>query len=87
MTDASPSFPEGQISLGKKALKAIEDDPIITAIQLKKGHAKNLTTYLPHVSYPRVHPQYNILINSGRSSCRGSDNDKKSYSQYYKWEF
>jgi hypothetical protein len=85
MTKPTESFPKGQISLGKKNLALIEDDPVIDAILIRKGVSKNLTTYLPHISFPRVHPNFNVLVNSGRSSCRGKDEAEGSYSQFYEW--
>lgn len=64
----------GATSTSKKILGQIHtEDPIYKAYTTLSSIQKMLTTFIPQLSFPRIHPKYNPLINTLRTSCMSSN--------------
>ncbi len=73
-TNATEKFPNGQVSISESSLKELEQTD---EIRLWRGYSKIqklVTTYLPKLESESgiVHPSYDILKETGRTSSRAS---------------
>lgn len=69
-TDATAKYPEGQIQTDAEALARCPGDKALQALSAAQSAYKELTTFVPHLR-ALVHPGWNVLVQTGRSSCRG----------------
>jgi len=71
-SEPSKSFPNGQVSLSSEAVAEYPQDAIIDALKEYQSCRKLLSTYLPNLLRgPTIHPQYNVLVETGRTSSHG----------------
>jgi len=71
-SEPSKSFPNGQVSLAADAIADYPKDPVIDALKEYQGYRKMLSTYLPNLLRDKtIHPQFNVLVTSGRTSSHG----------------
>lgn len=81
----SKSFPGGQVSLASDAVMEYPNDPILDALKEYETCGKLLSTYLPNLLRgPTMHPQYNALVETGRTSSHGhavKDRDDRTPSE------
>lgn len=69
---------KGQVATDKKTLgKVITNDPIYRIYLEYAGHLKAVTTFIPQMEIPKVHPRFTPIINTLRTSCTSSN--------YYKY--
>jgi len=84
-TEATEKYPEGQISVKAEWLNDFAHmDSVLTEYQTRQGYQKMLTTELPRlcckvdgksngIPSPIVHPNFNALVETGRTSSFGSE--------------
>ena len=71
-TKPSKTKPNGQVSLSKEAIMEYPSDPILDSLKEYEMYKKLLSTYLPNLLRgPTMHPQFNALVETGRTSSRG----------------
>lgn len=64
----------GRLSSSRKQLGQLQcEDPIYKAYMDFSAKQKMLTTFLPQLAFPRIHPKYNPMVNTLRTSCFSSD--------------
>lgn len=69
----------GRLSLDKKTLaKLTTDCPVYKAYMDYSNALKAVTTFIPQLSEERIHPRFNPLVNTLRTSCKSSN--------YYKYK-
>jgi hypothetical protein len=75
MTDPSLRFPEGQVQTDKETLE-LTDDPYLQVLATSMTFVKHLGQWGP-VCKAAVHrpvcSRYNVLVDTGRTSCGGSE--------------
>lgn len=68
----------GRIATDRKTLNQIvSDDPRLAAYREYSDTIKAVTTFVPQLSVRRVHPDFNPIVNTLRTSCRASDYYKR----------
>jgi len=71
-SEPSKTFPEGQVSLASESLQEFPSDIVLDALKEYKSCAKLLSTYVPNLLLgPVIHPGFNVLVESGRTSGHG----------------
>lgn len=78
-TDPSESFPDGQVAFGEETqvdLKGL--DPTFDEFIARSEIQKLVTTELPRMRASRVHPKYDVLKKSGRTSSYGNRKTDKN---------
>lgn len=79
MTDPSPTHPDGQISFGEEAQADLEGlDEHIDEYIARQKVAKLVTTELPRMRAGRVHPKYDVIKKTGRTSSFGNRKTDKN---------
>jgi len=74
MTEPSKKFPEGQVSASSEVMDDIAHlHPILVNYQTRQNVQSILTRELPHMDGEIVHPCYDILKETGRTSSYHSD--------------
>lgn len=70
--------PTGAISADAEVIDDLNHvDERLSALSTKQETDKIFTTYIPQLQYPRIHPDYNVLLETGRTSCRGTSKKKR----------
>jgi DNA polymerase I len=69
-TEPTDRYPQGQIKTDSEALQECASDSVLTALAAAEKANKELTTFVPHLR-ELLHPGWNVLVQSGRTSCRG----------------
>ena len=78
MTDASEKFPDGQVSYGDEALQELKGlDPCIDELLARDELQKLVTTEIPRMRAGRVHPKYDVIKKTGRTSSYGNSKKDK----------
>lgn len=79
MTDPSEKFPNGQISFGEEAQADLEGlDELVDEYIARQKIAKLVTTELPRMHAGRVHPKYDVMKKTGRTSSFGNKKTDKN---------
>lgn len=73
-----PKTPKGAISTSTDALHEYPKTEILTNWLNYMKYEKLLTTYIPQMKFRTIHPNFNCIVKTGRSSGRSSN--------YYKWK-
>lgn len=69
----------GRPSTDRKTLMAIENkSEVLEAYEEYSNSIKPVTTFIPQMKFERIHPEYNPIVNTLRTSCRSSN--------YYKYQ-
>lgn len=63
-----PTTESGQVSSSSKDLEPYKDLPFVSAY-LKFNELEKASSFVRDLSSDRIHPKYNILVNTGRTSC------------------
>jgi hypothetical protein len=83
MTDPSPRFPGGQVQTDKEALEET-DDPALHVLAASMTFAKHLSQWAPVCQAAVQRPvcsRYEVLVETGRTSCGGSEGQEGSNMQ------
>jgi DNA polymerase I-like protein with 3'-5' exonuclease and polymerase domains len=64
-----PTTEKGAVSTSKEVLEESKD-PALIAYAKTLSAAKMVSTYAPILAAPSVHPRYNAIVGTGRTSCR-----------------
>lgn len=68
-----PRTPTGAIATDSDTIERVAPhSPILTEYAERESHMKMLTTDLPRMNHPLVHPTFDVLKNTGRTSSSGS---------------
>lgn len=68
-TEPSKTCPDGQTSTDSEVMTEIAHlDPVLSQYAHRQSVLKIVTTELPRINAPRVHPRYDILKETGRTS-------------------
>lgn len=71
--DAVKRTDKGAVSLSADGLKGFPSNPVFDALKIVKANEKLLTSFIPALEGAEfVHPVFNTLVETGRSSCRKS---------------
>lgn len=72
-TDPSDKFPEGQVSTSSLVLEEIADfHPVLDLYRYRQSKIKLLDVEIPRMSADLIHPHYDVLKSTGRTSCSAS---------------
>lgn len=76
---------KGQVAVDRKTIaKIVSDDPRLAAYKRYSDVLKPVTTFIPQMGFDRIHPRFNPLINTLRTSCSSSNYYKYGGKQYGK---
>ena len=68
----------GRVATDRKTLASLRGtDPRIDAYLEYSDTIKAVTTFIPQMEVPRIHPSFNPMVNTLRTSCRSSDYYKR----------
>lgn len=68
ISDSLPLTETGKISTKSEDLQGFRDIPFVKAY-LDYMEMEKATTFVRNIDTERVHPKYNLLVNTGRTSC------------------
>ena len=69
----------GAIKTDRKTLEGVQsDDPAFQALLEYSNTLKAVTTFVPQMEVKRVHPRFNVMVNTMRTSCSASNYYKRN---------
>jgi len=77
--------PSGKYDSSRKEIEKLNlrsPDPRLEALLEYSSLVKQVTTFIPQLEFSRIHPEFNVIVSTLRTSCRSSNYYKYHGNQY-----